>query len=141
MTGPAATVLVSGRAPISHQLAEAVVRDVLRRTGRRAAVSLRFVGRDRIRTMHREYKGSARTTDVLAFALPAPDGSLAGDVYVCPWTARRAARRHRVPLREELIRYIVHGVLHVVGYDHPEGEERMGSPMWRLQERCVAAWR
>jgi probable rRNA maturation factor len=44
---------------------------------------------------------------------------------------------HRVPIREEVTRLVVHGVLHVIGFDHPEGEERRASPMWRKQERLV----
>jgi probable rRNA maturation factor len=64
-----------------------------------------------------------------------------GDVYVCPWVARREARRRRVPFREELRRYVVHGTLHVLGYDHPNDEARTATPMWQRQERYVKALR
>jgi probable rRNA maturation factor len=104
-------------------------------------ISLTFVGRDRMRALHARYKGWARAADVLAFVLPGPDGRLAGDIYICPWTAGRQARRHRVPVREELVRLVVHGTLHVLGWDHPEDGRRMESPMWRRQERYVEALR
>jgi probable rRNA maturation factor len=42
-----------------------------------------------------------------------------------------------VPEREELARLVVHGTLHVLGWDHPETEDRTRSPMWRRQERYV----
>jgi probable rRNA maturation factor len=60
-------------------------------------------------------------------------------VYICPWVARREARALGIPLRQELIRLVVHGTLHALGRDHPEGEERTRSTMWRRQERYVEA--
>jgi probable rRNA maturation factor len=40
-------------------------------------------------------------------------------------------------VREELLRLVVHGVLHVLGHDHPEDDARYTSPMWRRQERLL----
>ena len=68
-----------------------------------------------------------RPTDVLSFALREPGGRVTGDVYICPWVAAREARARRHPLRQELIRLVVHGTLHALGRDHPEGEERTRS--------------
>jgi probable rRNA maturation factor len=132
-------VVVAGRAPLPAETAARAVQEVLRRERRAALISLTFVGRDRMGALNRRYKGKPGATDVLAFALPGPDGVLVGDVYVCPWYARREAKRHRVPLREELVRLIVHGTLHVLGWDHPDDDSRNRSPMWRRQERYVAA--
>jgi ssRNA-specific RNase YbeY (16S rRNA maturation enzyme) len=36
------------------------------------------------------------------------------------------------------VRLVVHGTLHVLGWDHPDDDARLGSPMWRRQERYVA---
>jgi rRNA maturation RNase YbeY len=138
---PAAAVTVSGRAPLSARVTGAVIRAVLRGERRRAAVSLRFLGRDQMRELHRRFRGASGPTDVLAFALRGPADVVVGDVYVCPWVAAREARARGVPLREELVRDIVHGVLHVLGYDHPEGPTRERSAMWRRQERYVKALR
>ncbi len=133
-------VLVGGRVrPLPDQLVDRAVREVMRRELRHATISVTFLGRDSMRRLHARHKGVDRPTDVLAFTLAAPDGTLLGDVYVCPWVAAREARRHRVPLRQELIRLVVHGTLHVLGWDHPDGEGRSASPMWRRQERYVAA--
>jgi ssRNA-specific RNase YbeY (16S rRNA maturation enzyme) len=125
-----------------------------------------------MRRLNRRVSGRRRLTDVLAFALPQPDGKLVGDVYICPAAARAylrdaarrrgaggargargargagEAKRSQVPLTgqrerkgqgetEELVRLVVHGTLHVLGYDHPTGPGRTRSAMWRRQERYV----
>ncbi|HEU4830206.1 MAG TPA: rRNA maturation RNase YbeY [Gemmatimonadales bacterium] len=115
-----------------------VVAAVLAGERRRASVSVTFLGRDGMRRLNREYKQHDRPTDVLAFALRGPDG-IVGDVYLCPWVARREAAARGVPLRQELIRLVIHGTLHVLGHDHPENGRRERSPMWRRQERYVEA--
>lgn len=133
-------VVVGGRVrPLPDRVVARVVREVVRRERRRADISVTFLGRASMQRLHAKHKGIERPTDVLAFALPAPDGTLLGDVYVCRWVAEREAKRHGVPVRQELVRLLVHGTLHVLGWDHPEGEGRTASAMWRRQERYVAA--
>ena len=61
-----------------------------------------------------------------------------GDIYVCPEVARVNARRFGTPFKREIERLIVHGSLHVVGYEHPEDDSRAKSPMWKKQERILA---
>jgi probable rRNA maturation factor len=92
-----------------------------------------------MRRLNLEHKGRDRATDVLAFALTDPSGQTIGDVYICPWVARQEARSRGISLREELIRLVVHGTLHALGREHPEGPERTRSAMWRRQERYVEA--
>ena len=133
-------MLVSGRRlPLSRALVGRVVREVLRSERRQAVVSVTFLGRDAMRRLNREHKGHDRPTDVLTFALSDPSGGILGDIYICPWVAQREARARGIPLRQELIRLIVHGTLHAVGRDHPEGAARTRSAMWRRQERYVEA--
>jgi len=104
-----------------------------------ATVQVAFLGPSRMRRLNLRWKGHDRPTDVLSFALPLPDKSLVGDVFVCGQVARRQARDLGIPEREELIRLVVHGTLHALGYDHPEGAGRTTSAMWRRQERYVRA--
>lgn len=87
--------------------------------------------------LNHDWLGHQRPTDVISFVLPGPDGTVVGDVYICPAEARAEARRLGVRLREEYTRLVVHGLLHLLGYDHPEGQARTTSPMWRRQERYV----
>jgi probable rRNA maturation factor len=132
--------VVNGRQlPLSRAVVRRVVEAVLQAEGRRALISVTFLGRDAMRRLNAEHQGHDRPTDVLAFALSGPAGEVIGDVYICPWMARREAKARGIPLREELVRLVVHGTLHVLGREHPEGADRTRSAMWRRQERYVEA--
>ena len=133
-------VVVSGRRlPLSSALVRRVVEGVLVGERRPALVSVTFLGRDAMRRMNATYRGKDLPTDVLAFALTDGAGRTVGDVYVCPWVAAREAKARGLPLREELVRLVIHGTLHVLGRTHPEGPARTRSSMWRRQERYVGA--
>jgi probable rRNA maturation factor len=133
-------VAVNGRRlPMPAALVRRVVETVLHGERRRALISITFLGRDAMRRLNARHKGHDRPTDVLSFAMTDPAGAAIGDVYVCSWVAAREARSRGIPLRQELIRLVVHGTLHALGRDHPEGEDRTESPMWRRQERYVDA--
>jgi probable rRNA maturation factor len=133
-------VVVSGRRiPLPRALVVRAVKAVLRAERREAMISITFLGRDSMRRLNARHQRLDHPTDVLAFSLNGPAGEVIGDVYVCPWVARREARARGIPVREELIRLVVHGTLHALGRDHPEGPERTRSDMWRRQERYVEA--
>lgn len=133
-----AEVVVQGRRrPVPDALVRRAVRTVLAGERRAARISVTFLGREAMRSLNRRHLGHDHPTDVVSFALDSPQG-LVGDVYVCPWVAAREARARRLPLRQEVVRLVVHGTLHVLGFDHPGGEARTGSAMWRRQERYVA---
>lgn len=100
-------------------------------------ISLTFLDDEGIQAMNREYLGKNRTTDVIAFALNDDDSPLLGDVYVGYDQAQRQAGEEGVPLQEELLRLAIHGALHVLGYEHPQGEDRMRSEMFDLQEEIL----
>lgn len=99
-------------------------------------LSLTLLDDDEIQILNRDYLDRDRPTDVLAFALDDETG-LVGDVYLGVDQARRQAEEHGVPLAEELARLAIHGTLHVLGYDHPEGSDRYASPMFVRQERIL----
>jgi len=137
---PRMPVVVGGRPrPLPDRTVRRVVRAVLRGERRDALVSVTFLGREAMRRLNRAHRRRDRPTDVLAFALPGPGGALAGDLYLCPWVAAREAAAREIPARQELVRLLVHGTLHILGWDHPEDDGRTRSAMWRRQERYVAA--
>lgn len=105
--------------------------------GEAVEISLALLPDEEMRRLSRRFLGKDRTTDVLAFALSEGGGPTVGDIYLGYEQALRQAEDLGVPLREELARLAIHGTLHVLGHDHPEGPDRADSPMFRLQERLL----
>lgn len=137
----AVDVSTGERIPISHERIVDAARRVLRAEGvRHALVSVAFVSRARITSINRKYLAHRGATDVISFgfARAAADDPVVGDIYIAPTVARANAVANGVGVREELLRLVVHGVLHVLGHDHPEGESRERSAMWLRQERLLA---
>ncbi len=131
-------MVVGGRRlPLPSTVVRRVVERVLEGERRSALVSVTFLGRDAMRRLNASHKGRDVPTDVLAFAMSDGAGRTVGDVYICSWVAAREAKARGVPLREELVRLLVHGTLHALGRTHPEGPARTRSAMWRRQERYV----
>jgi len=107
-----------------------------------AELSVLLVSDRYMRAFNRRYRGKDRPTDVLAFAQAeghgrVPDGLL-GDVVLSVDTARRQARDHGTTLARESERLLIHGLLHLLGYDH----ERSPAEARRMQrrERVLAGW-
>lgn len=118
------------------RLRRAARETILTGGSRTGEVSITFVGEEEIRDLNRRFLGRDEPTDVIAFQL-GEAGELLGDVYICPPVARRRAAQAEVDAHEEMLRLVVHGILHVLGHDHPEGDDRWESEMFRLQERIV----
>ena len=98
--------------------------------GARRSLSVAFVGGAEIRRLNRQFLGHDYATDVLAFKL---DDDVFGEVVISPGVAAREARRRKIPVREELLRYLAHGILHLLGYD--DGAPRARTRMWERQEK------
>jgi probable rRNA maturation factor len=128
------------RIAVSRERVRRVAAHVLRAERvRDALVSITFVTERRIAALNARHLGQRGPTDVISFGFApvAKDGAVVGDVYIAAEVARRNARLHGQGVREELLRLVVHGVLHVLGHDHPEDDARYRSPMWRRQERLL----
>jgi probable rRNA maturation factor len=129
-----------GRLPLGRARVAAIAEGVLR--GERchsAVLTVTFVSDRAIAQLHRRHLQVAGPTDIITFQ-HAPThlgGPRVGDIYIAPGVARRHARTAGCSWREELARLTVHGVLHTLGWEHPDGEQRMASAMWRRQERWV----
>ena len=80
-----------------------------------------------IRSLNRGYRGHDRPTDVLSFSQLEGEGPMVqhmlGDVVISWETARRQALELDCSFEEEMKRLLVHGVLHLLGYDHERDEE------------------
>ncbi len=125
------------RVPLARDRARRIACRVLRSEGvRDALLSIAFVTPRAMARLNRAHLGHTGPTDVIAFGFAGP-GPVVGDIYIAPAVARRNAGRFGVGVREELVRLVVHGVLHVVGHDHPVGAARTVSRMWRRQEALL----
>ena len=132
------------RAAIDSERLEGMASAAMEREGLPSAeLSVLITDDETVRELNREYAGEDSTTDVLAFSLregeefASPDGVLRlGEVIISYPTARRQAADAGIPVEREIEHLLVHGVLHLLGYDHaePQEEERM-----RARERDLLA--
>jgi len=102
-----------------------------------AEISVALLGDEEIARLNEQYLGHEGPTDVISFPLHAAGEAPLGDVYIGAEQAARQAAELGVPIEEELLRLVIHGTLHVLGYDHPD-DGRADSPMYRRQEALLA---
>ncbi|HYR11758.1 MAG TPA: rRNA maturation RNase YbeY [Longimicrobium sp.] len=124
--------------PVQAERVEAAVRHVLRAEGVAAAeISVALVSDDEIAALNQQYLDHEGPTDVISFHLHDRGEPPLGDVYVGVDQAARQAAGFGASVAEEVLRLAVHGTLHVLGYEHPEGDDRAGSPMFLRQEALL----
>ena len=96
-----------------------------------AEVSVSFMSVEEIQALNRDYRGKDTPTDVLSFpvnnTLAMGPGRPLGDIVICTEVARRQAEEYGHSLERELAFLLVHGLLHLLGYDHetPEDEAKI----------------
>ncbi|NNM33073.1 MAG: rRNA maturation RNase YbeY [Gemmatimonadetes bacterium] len=131
-------VQVHSGAAVSETALDRAVRTVLSAEGvSEAEVSLTLLDDPAIAELHGRYLGTQAPTDVLSFALHEDGEPPLGDIYIGHETASRRAAELGVAAGEELLRLAVHGLLHILGYDHPD-VGRYESPMFKRQEDLVS---
>ncbi len=116
-------------------VATKILTDLLGSDGEASVV---FISDGRIRELNRTYRGVDRPTDVLSFAMD-DDGmnrGVIGDVYISLDTAKRQAMERGVSFDEELLRLMIHGLLHLAGHTHDAEED--GARMRALEEKYIA---
>jgi len=112
-----------------------------------ADVSLAFIGPGRMRKLNSTYRKKNRVTDVLSF----PENKVAfenfkigplkktrglGEIVICLREVKKNARRLKVSFQEELARVFVHGLLHLLGYDH-KAVDKAGGIMQKKEEEYL----
>lgn len=124
-------------------LAEHMLTDL----GCRGELTLTFVDEPEIAALNIEHMGHDGATDVLSFPLDAQDSdhdgnpavpSLLGDVVVCPAVAAAQAGDHAGTVDDELALLIVHGLLHIVGWDHADPDA--AAAMRRREHELLTRW-
>ncbi len=135
------TIHLSGPLPRGMRASDvhSAIREAFRvaRRKERGEVSVRFVSEKEIAELNLYYAKRKIPTDVLAFpsAVSEPGKKEWGDLFLATKYAARNAKDRAVPLREEIDRLLVHGMLHLFGYDHRTKSEE--TRMFGLQERAV----
>lgn len=89
-------------------------------------LTLRIVDRDEMSALNYDYRGKPGPTNVLSFPFEAPPGvelNLLGDIVICAAVVRDEARAQGKPELDHWAHLVVHGVLHLLGYDHIEEDE------------------
>lgn len=141
------------RALVDKDWVRKIVRQVLKAEGVASPyeVSLVFTDAQRVKQLNRDYRGVDEPTDVLAFymfpqkesdssfALP-PDGiTRLGEIVISYPQATAQAKQQGHSTEKELALLVVHGILHLLGYDHEEREqqEKMRARERQLLERCL----
>ena len=136
---------------VDRQFSDQVSEDLLRRAGRAAlqvcradpSSSLTIVVTDdhRMKELNRRFRQVDQTTDVLAFPAdfhdPDTDALYLGDVVISYPRAASQAEVGGHQVEDELQLLAVHGVLHLLGYDHLDPEEK--AAMWGLQDQVLNA--
>ncbi|MEK7647416.1 MAG: rRNA maturation RNase YbeY [Patescibacteria group bacterium] len=108
-------------------------------------IAVVLAGDERMKTLHAKYSGEATVTDVLSFPAHESHGAkwprrgedevALGELVLCVPQIVRQARTHKVTIREEATRMLVHGLLHLLGHDH--GKKSQADKMYALQEKIV----
>lgn len=139
------SVVCSGKLPAG--VSEEMIRSALHRTclavHKRSAgsVSVSFVSSQRIAALNKKWRNHPNATDVLSFA-PAEVPGLKntekewGDLFLNTSVIQREARARSIPLQEETLRDVIHGLLHLFGFDHATKKEEV--EMFSIQERILS---
>jgi probable rRNA maturation factor len=98
-----------------------------------AAATIAFVSDQRIRALNKQFRGIDKATDVLSFPSDEPDQL--GDVAISVATAMRQAKENGLSLEEEIAQLILHGLLHLNGYDHETDNGEMNRLELKLRKK------
>jgi probable rRNA maturation factor len=112
---------------------------ILKREGKKHPVNIIFAGDQFIKGLNEQFRMKNKPTDVLSFPADS-ELEILGEVYISIETARRQAEEYFVTLREEILRLVCHGVLHLCGYDHQDdsGSRLMKDKEGRYLKRLLS---
>lgn len=136
--------------PVREEIVQRLAKAVLALEGVAGSVAIAFVGAEEMARLNHEYRGAEGATDVLSFgysddgadaAWPNPEGSeegeYLGDVVIAPEVAVQNAAADQIPPSLEMATLVVHGLLHLAGYDHETDE---GEMLARQEELLGLLW-
>ncbi|MFA7653975.1 MAG: rRNA maturation RNase YbeY [Candidatus Magasanikbacteria bacterium] len=101
-------------------------------------VEINIVGDEVIQILNKEYRGQDRVTDVLSFAWQEDkkiSSKLLGQIFICYPQIKRQAKDYKVSVESEFYRMLIHGLLHLIGYDHQNKADAL--KMFKKQDRIL----
>jgi probable rRNA maturation factor len=108
---------------------------------KKITISLSLVRDRTIKTLNKSFRGKNSATDVLSFIpldICKTQNGFLGDIIISVDTAKKNAKEQEVTFKEELLRLSVHGVLHLLGYDHEfNAKKKDADKMFDLQEKII----
>jgi probable rRNA maturation factor len=121
---------------VDEELLKRGVQEVLKRERikKKVELSIALVGSSRMRKLNRKYRGKNRVTDVLAFSEtemafekfetgPFKQKKQLGEIVICLREVKKNSKRLESSFEKELARVLIHGLLHLLGYDHEKNEQ------------------
>jgi probable rRNA maturation factor len=100
-----------------------------------SSATIAFVSDKRIRELNRQFRGIDGATDVLSFPTDGPDESNLGDIAISVDTAAAQAKENGLSFDDEIAQLILHGLLHLSGYDHETDNGEMNRLELRLRKK------
>jgi probable rRNA maturation factor len=102
-----------------------------------SSATIAFVSDKKIRELNRQFRGIDKATDVLSFPSDGPDKQDLGDIAVSVDTAAAQAKENGLKLDKEIAQLILHGLLHLSGYDHETDNGEMNRLELRLRTKLA----
>ncbi|MFH1656420.1 MAG: rRNA maturation RNase YbeY [Candidatus Nealsonbacteria bacterium] len=129
------------KSSVNKKLLKGIIENVLKGENQeKENLSIVFVGAKRIRELNKKYRKKDKPTDVLSFSAvekfpDIPELEL-GEIVICPQIVKKNAKKFNIEYNKELNRVLVHGVLHILGYEH-ENTEKEAKKMFGKQEKYL----
>lgn len=135
-----------GRWPavLSKDLVDKAVRLTLKEKNKKGVegLGLVFVTEAKMKSLNKKYRGKSVSTDVLSFSpaefpVMTKDRPGIGDIFICPTYVKHDSSKNGVPYPQQMLRVLVHGVLHLLGFDHATAKDE--KLMFAKQETIIKA--
>ncbi len=103
---------------VDEKFLKGVAKIVLKGENKKEAkLSVAFIGEGRIKELNKKYRGKNKATDVLSF------GEGLNEIVICYSEVKKNAKRYNSTFKKELAQVLIHGILHLLGYEHEKGEK------------------
>lgn len=107
---------------LNKQSFSTVAKKVLKGENRgTVTLSLAFVKKEEIKKLNKKFRKKNKETDVLSFGLK--DGNCLGEIIICPEVVKGNAEKYGASFKKEMTKVFVHGILHLLGYDHEKSKK------------------